>query len=112
MRNDVIFEHAMLDRTPTYILDRHGLAADRPAPSSSQTDDGPLDAYSQAVTAVVDRVAPAVVRVEPGVLGWAAGMGSGVVISPDGLVLTNSHVMQGAREARLTLSDCDSTGLG
>src|SRR3712207_7307676 len=34
-----------------------------------------------------------------------AGVGSGVVIAPDGLVLTNSHVMQGRREARLTLSD-------
>ncbi len=32
-------------------------------------------------------------------------MGSGVIISPDGLLLTNSHVVQGAREARLTLSD-------
>jgi S1-C subfamily serine protease len=34
-----------------------------------------------------------------------AGMGSGVIISPDGLLLTNSHVMQGARDARLTGSD-------
>jgi S1-C subfamily serine protease len=32
-------------------------------------------------------------------------MGSGVIISPDGLLLTSSHVVQGAREARLTLSD-------
>ena len=37
--------------------------------------------------------------------GRAAGMGSGVIISPDGLLLTNSHVMQGARDARLTGSD-------
>jgi S1-C subfamily serine protease len=105
MRNDVIFGSAMLDRTPTYLLDRHGLASDRPAPLSSPTDDGLLDAYSQAVTTVVDRVAPAVVRVEPGASSRVAGMGSGVIISPDGLVLTNSHVMQGARDARLTLSD-------
>jgi S1-C subfamily serine protease len=95
----------MLDRTPTYILDRHGLAADQAVPSSGHTDDSLLDAYSQAVTSVVDQVAPAVVRVEPSVSGRGAGMGSGVVISPDGLVLTNSHVMQGTREARLTLSD-------
>jgi S1-C subfamily serine protease len=64
-----------------------------------------LDAYSEAVASVVDRVGPAVVRVEPQAKGRPAGVGSGVIISPDGLILTNSHVMQGRREAGLTVSD-------
>jgi S1-C subfamily serine protease len=61
-----------------------------------------LDAYSDAVIAVADRVGPAVVRVERAGGPTRGGMGSGVLISPDGLVLTNSHVVDGARELRLT----------
>src|SRR6478752_4238784 len=96
----------MLERTPTFLLDAGGASSTPQSPSPDpQTDDARLDAYSQAVTAVVDRIGPAVVRVEPQVSGRGAGMGSGVIISPDGLLLTNSHVMQGAREARLTGSD-------
>ncbi|HET7848028.1 MAG TPA: trypsin-like peptidase domain-containing protein [Pseudolabrys sp.] len=61
-----------------------------------------FDAYSNAVIAVADKVGPAVVRVETrGPKGRPGGVGSGVVIAPDGLVLTNSHVVEGARELRL-----------
>jgi S1-C subfamily serine protease len=61
-----------------------------------------LDAYSRAVTSVADSVGPAVLRVETrGPNGRPGGVGSGVVIAPDGLVLTNCHVVEGAKEVRL-----------
>jgi S1-C subfamily serine protease len=61
-------------------------------------DEALLDAYSRAVIDVVDRVGPAVVRldVKPGGDRRHGGTGSGVVVAPDGLVLTNSHVVGGA----------------
>jgi S1-C subfamily serine protease len=64
-----------------------------------------LDAYSNAVIDVTERVGPAVVRVETGAKETdrrrRGGLGSGIVISPDGLVLTNSHVVGSARQIRL-----------
>jgi S1-C subfamily serine protease len=68
-------------------------------------DQSLLDAYSNAVIDVTERVGPAVVRVETGPKVRNArgrgGLGSGIVISPDGLVLTNSHVVGSAKEIRL-----------
>ena len=72
----------------------------------TQTDDLLLDAYSRAVTSVVERVGPSVVRVENITRGGRKlGVGSGVIIASDGLVLTNSHVVSGAKRMRLTFAD-------
>jgi S1-C subfamily serine protease len=77
----------------------------QPAEAGSTNDRALLDAYSNAVIDVTDRVGPAVVRVETGPKVRSArersGLGSGIVISPDGLVLTNSHVVGTAKEIRL-----------
>src|SRR5271165_4788941 len=64
-----------------------------------------LDAYSRAVSSATDRVGPSVVRVETSDGNRRGGMGSGVIIAGDGLVLTNSHVVSGAKRLRLALDD-------
>ena len=73
-----------------------------------------LDAYSQAVTAVVAKVGPAVVNIRvkrkaparPGRPPYGAeGGASGVIIAPDGYVVTNSHVVEGASDMTVTLAD-------
>jgi S1-C subfamily serine protease len=69
-----------------------------------------LDAYSRAVVKVVEAVGPAVVNIHAGrrVRGWGVeqdGAGSGVIIAPDGYILTNSHVVRGASRVDVALTD-------
>jgi S1-C subfamily serine protease len=69
----------------------------------------PLDAYSAAVVGAVDEVGPAVVSVYVGGADEAerarGGAGSGVVVTPDGYLLTNEHVVQKVSQARVTFVD-------
>jgi S1-C subfamily serine protease len=73
-------------------------------------DDDLLDAYSRAVIGVVERVGPAVVRVDRlresrRARARSEGSGSGFVFTPDGLILTNSHVVSGAEHLDVTTAD-------
>jgi S1-C subfamily serine protease len=76
--------------------------------TGSGQDEELLDAYSSAVVGVVEAVSPSVVHVQ--VRGSrqgraAQGSGSGTILSPDGIVLTNNHVVEGASAIELALTD-------
>jgi S1-C subfamily serine protease len=69
-----------------------------------------LDAYSQTVSSAVDHIGPAVAQIvtTAGSGRQGAGSGSGFAISPDGLLVTNNHVVEGAGSIRLKMPDGSS----
>jgi S1-C subfamily serine protease len=69
-------------------------------PDPAAADEELLDAYSRAVIAAVDAVGPSVVRISR-----ARSEGSGAIFTPDGLILTNAHVVDGAGATRVTMTD-------
>ncbi len=95
----------------TYVKPLEDNADPQPAAPLATGDGELLDAYSRAVVGAVERVAPAVVNIEAyarrGTSGGAVrrGTGSGFIFAPDGLILTNNHVVSDANRLRVTLAD-------
>jgi S1-C subfamily serine protease len=91
------------------MLDETDSASDAQPAHTAPTDLEPLDAYSAAVVGAVEQVGAAVVSVYTGGAEEAArargGAGSGVVVTPDGYLLTNEHVVQRVEEARVSFVD-------
>jgi S1-C subfamily serine protease len=101
-----------MEAQPLFVAD-DGPAPDIPSGATSQSDSQLLDAYSRTIVDVVERVGPAVASVAVTRQGRdrlgrsrkLEGAGSGFAFTPDGYLLTNSHVVSGASQIGVSLPD-------
>jgi S1-C subfamily serine protease len=104
--------HEAMGAIPQFVLD-DGDNTVHGARDAAPGDDTLLDGYSRTVVSAAERVGPAVAHLEveharsgaPVRRALRRGTGSAFAFTPDGLMLTNSHVVHGAREIRVTFAD-------
>ena len=80
-------------------------SSDPAGPGGKPADTDLLDAYSHAVVAVVSQVGAAVVNIASAGGGGRRGAGSGVMVAPDGYLLTNNHVVEAAESLTVSFTD-------
>ncbi len=94
---------------PVFRTVRHQDAALEPAARQSvrERDIEALDGYSRVVVSAAERISPSVVHIEAqhNGNGRGGGSGSGFIFTPDGFLITNSHVVHGAARLAVTLAD-------
>jgi S1-C subfamily serine protease len=89
---------------PIGILE-HNANDSNSSPAAPAPEAALLDAYSRAVVGAVETVGPAVLHLQVEAGNGRGGAGSGVVFTPDGYVLTNSHVVAGGKRLHATFAD-------
>ncbi len=102
------------DYALTFLESSTPVSPEHPSPAGTVDDSQLLDVYSRAVIGAVDMVGPAVVHIKvKKIVSGRTRMssrkgdasGSGVIITPDGYLVTNSHVVEGANAVEVTLAD-------